>query len=428
MHIDKSSSIYIRPRAGPPPIVLQSNGHTERNGSRHFLDESVEIQPAPFAMDDSFPTPGKLRVGIWLPIWLCGGVERYHLALAKWTSPAIEWVGCALMGGAYTYQETVDELCRVMPIYATVHLSEIGVDATRNIIRCPDTASALAQVVRHCQVLIVWGIADMQPLLDLKYSGRVVVLQHGENDWARNWAKGAMRFPGAVPIGVSQRAARLMDQLQEQTVGKGCTPAASIPAGVELDRLAPSQSREESRKRLGIQCDEIAIGYVGRFSDEKNPLMAARVVGALGHGYRAVYHGHSPWDETHTRSEVRKISGDRCGFAGREWHTGDIYAAIDLLLVASYSEAGPLVAIEAWLTGVPLISTPVGLVRREWATIVENPRDVGGFVSAVRQVSNQLPRNPSLVRPVHREALETFSAPAMARRWESWLFKLCGDR
>ena len=58
-----------------------------------------------------------VRVGMLMPNWCAGGVERYHEAICKWTSQRIEWAGLALTKDSPVSQRAVDQISRLMPAY-----------------------------------------------------------------------------------------------------------------------------------------------------------------------------------------------------------------------------------------------------------------------------------------------------------------------
>ena len=333
-----------------------------------------------------------VRVGLWLPVWCCGGVERYHLDLARATGPKIKWVGCCLHPYAETIPEMVEELSRVMPV-------------TRDI-------DALAA---ECDIILTWCITDLKPVTS--FPGRVIIIQHGDTEWAGQWYKEAMdsleRPIEAVAVSTTSR------DICKEIAG---VDATILRGGVDMNRIYPTRPRWESRKLLGLSDDDYCIGYVGRYSIEKNPLMAAKVVGHFNDKFlpKAVYHGHAKSGEDQFRADVEEASKGRCVFADRTWHTGDVYSVLDCLIVASPKDAGPLVAVEAWLTGVPLISSNVGLVGQFCqSTIVEDCNDVDEYVKAVVWHYNM--RGSTQWADQIQTAAGWFSAAAAARRWESFL-------
>ena len=100
--------------------------------------------------------------------------------------------------------------------------------------------------------------------------------------------------------------------------------------------------------------------------------------------------------------------------------------------MASPQEAGPLVVIEAWLAGVPVVSTPVGLVQEypAWVAHVAQHDDVDAFADSVRNVRIAMQRTdyPSHIARIAKQAASEFSLPAFAARWEKFITELVGNQ
>ena len=108
-----------------------------------------------------------------LPVWYLGGVERYHLALAKWTSPVIEWVGCAFIAGSMVKQQSIDALAALMP----VHMDQVtgGGEARWNVVRHESEQAAIEAVTGSCDVLLTWAVQSLETRL-ADFRGRPLLL------------------------------------------------------------------------------------------------------------------------------------------------------------------------------------------------------------------------------------------------------------
>lgn len=329
-----------------------------------------------------------IRVGMLMPNWCSGGVERYHEAICRWTSQCIEWAGLVLTKDAPTSPRALKQISRLMP----VHLDGV-----------------IQPVLDSCDVLITWAVPDLRELLG-SFPGRVIAVSHGDGQWLRSRLHPSCDRATDF-VAVSREASNAFpDEVRDRVVIQH--------AGVEIDRISPSRSRESIRTEWGVRPDQIALGYVGRFSPEKNPLHLARIVAGMSDRYVAVYHGHNPWGEEKFRREATEIAGGRIVFVPQTAHTGDVYAGIDRLIQASDAEGGPLVAIEAWLTNTPLITTDVGIVTddddlRLCSQVVEKSSEVDKWIEAI-QLESRWVGTRSL-------AIQRYSAAAAARRWEDYL-------
>jgi glycosyltransferase involved in cell wall biosynthesis len=119
-------------------------------------------------------------------------------------------------------------------------------------------------------------------------------------------------------------------------------------------------SREDQRRALGAQQSDTVILTVGRLAPQKNLGMVLDIAAAVDGrpDLRFVIAGDGPERDT----LQRRIAAQRLQvrMLGPSDDIGSLLAAADLALLTSTWEARALVAQEALLAGVPLISTRVG--------------------------------------------------------------------
>ncbi|MFC4440899.1 glycosyltransferase [Caulobacter henricii] len=128
------------------------------------------------------------------------------------------------------------------------------------------------------------------------------------------------------------------------TVANGLTPA-------------PIVDREAARAALGLQAGDIAVGFVGRLCEQKNPERFAEAIclaNALDPRIRGVILGDGELLEV-TMAAGGKALSVFSGFNAREY-----LPAFDLFVMTSRYEAMPYVLLEALQAGLPIISTAVG--------------------------------------------------------------------
>lgn len=135
-----------------------------------------------------------------------------------------------------------------------------------------------------------------------------------------------------------------------------------IANGVMLPN--PSE-RETARQRLGLPNPDLLIGYVGRLSPEKRPdrvltlVAAARQTGIEVHA-AIVGSGGLAAD---LRAMAKSLNiAEWVHFTGRIDNMGDVYGALDALVLLSDTETTSRVVIEAMGTRVPVIASSVGSV------------------------------------------------------------------
>lgn len=105
---------------------------------------------------------------------------------------------------------------------------------------------------------------------------------------------------------------------------------------------------------------------VGRLDPEKNPLMLADVLAALGEPWRLVVCGEgSLAGELEARLRALGVA-DRCelrGYVPLDGGLRDAYRTADAFLHVSWTEGFPQVLVEAFAAGLPTVATAVGGVE-----------------------------------------------------------------
>ncbi len=137
-------------------------------------------------------------------------------------------------------------------------------------------------------------------------------------------------------------------------------PAARLGPVAAPALPAPRRGRAAERAALGLAADHLAVLTVSRLAPQKNLGLVLDVAGAAR-------------DRPQLRFLVAGEGPERAGLAaridaedlpvrllGRRDDIADLLAAADLALLTSDWEARALVAQEALLAGVPLVSTRVG--------------------------------------------------------------------
>ena len=177
-----------------------------------------------------------------------------------------------------------------------------------------------------------------------------------------------------------------------------------IPLGIDLKRFVPpaKSDRERIRLELGIPPDSICIGSFQKDGDGwgeglvpkliKGPDIFLEVLSRLksqfpivvllsgpARGY--VTQGLKKLDIPHRHVMVKHYP-DICR----------LYHALDLYLVTSREEGGPLAVLETQATAVPIVSAKVGLapdlIKNDWNGLLVDVEDIDGFVESTERLIN----------------------------------------
>jgi glycosyltransferase involved in cell wall biosynthesis len=144
-----------------------------------------------------------------------------------------------------------------------------------------------------------------------------------------------------------------------------------IPNGVDVSKFRPDLALGLAvRRELGIPPDSPVLGIVGDLIPLKGQEVFLKAASVVAEDWPAAHFlvvGSPRADASSQRysqglcalSESLGLD-PRVIFTGRRSDIPAVLNALDALVVASATETGPLVLLEALACGVPVVSTPVG--------------------------------------------------------------------
>ncbi len=378
-------------------------------------------------------TPRKLRVACLLPVFCVGGLERFMIGLVK-HAETVEWVGIAFDDYSATITSTVKELAQYVPLYASPLESPDHRNATEGLRRMESGEAAVQAAVRDADVVYIWGF-DVRKYAHLLQGKRVVLMSHGSCAWT------ASMLAANVEISTDFVCVANVANVFPQPIRNR---VKTLLIGAEVERCAPTRPREVTRAEWGFSQADALVGFVGRISFEKRPLAGADAAKALGPGWHAVYVGRrtedlqegqsaeafhmNPQNQEDFLRNALAASDGRAKVFPAVRHVGDAYAALDVLLLASENEGFGLVIAEAWLAGLPVVCTGVGIVREieqevgSLVTRIEHDSPPTVIAAAIREALS--PAGRVMAQKARKIAWDRFTAAAMAHRWEAHLCSL----
>jgi len=358
----------------------------------------------------------KIRVGFVTPSLAMGGAERWMLSLAKHCDPnKIEWVGTVVSPNAPVIAGLTSQMVRYMPIFGT---NDIRGDST-NVTICKSLEDAMENV-SPADVLITWGFNEVGSITGpLKVP--LVFVSHGTSQWTID-AMLSSKDKCTHFAAVSQAAA-----------------AAVLPEGmkvicngIETHRCTPTISREQFRDWAGIPRDAIVIGYIGRYSGEKNPIAVAQAVHQMDDpNVYALYCGEGH-HQKELLKEVASLVGDQLFVLPFQDCVGDVLAGIDVFVLASDTEGFSLALTEAWYAGIPTVATRVGSVpelEQEFGKLVAavpcspSPTDLVDAIEEALSIGfgeDVVPRAKKMVE-------ENFTAQKMGENWTDFILSIARE-
>lgn len=225
------------------------------------------------------------------------------------------------------------------------------------------------------------------------------------------------------------RSAHVPRPRSEETSEDGF-PTTVIPNGADIAHIARSKPREVVRNSLGFATDDFVLGYVGRFSEEKRPHALIEATAKLPRNFKVLLVGWGPMRQQLMEMANELIPG-RFAIVAGDGSLGDYYQSMDAFCLLSASGGFGLVVLEAMLSGLPVIATPVGCApevihdRVNGIIVSEDANSVAQAATLLQdypQWSSGLATEGQLYAEAHGHA------SVMARRYEELLSRLHADK
>jgi glycosyltransferase involved in cell wall biosynthesis len=180
------------------------------------------------------------------------------------------------------------------------------------------------------------------------------------------------------------------------------------------------------RHSLGFGPDDFVLGYVGRFSAEKQTGLIVDAVAQLPLPFKAMFVGWGEERRDLMEAANARIPG-RHAFVTAAQYLGDFYHAMDALCLVSVEEGFSMVLLEAMMCKCPVIVTPVGsvpeMIHDHINGIIVTPEP-----ASIALAAQLLQQHPHWARGVAAQgkayAQQHGHALRMARQYEDCLEKL----
>lgn len=132
-----------------------------------------------------------------------------------------------------------------------------------------------------------------------------------------------------------------------------------LPNALPLEEYSFSEkARKETRDKLRLEEGNLLVGFVGRLTEQKNPLFLVRAFSKLCEwrsDARLAVVGDGPMKEPAARLANELGLADRVLFLEPTHNVRAVYSAIDVLWLPSFFEGMPNVVIEAQACGLPCL-------------------------------------------------------------------------
>ena len=213
-----------------------------------------------------------------------------------------------------------------------------------------------------------------------------------------------------------------------------------IGSAVDLEKFKPPRDPRKFRREIGVSDDAPLIGNIGMIRPDKGQLelvKAAHVVLEKRPDARFVIVGQGTGilkRGINVRNAIdRGGFGDKIIMAGYRWDTPDVFAACDMIVIASLrTEASPIVLREAFASGRPVIATKVGdipeIVRNRENGLLIEPGNSQALASAILEFISDPKLATHCAANGLRYATENFSFDKMMEAKLSADFKILRNK
>ncbi len=212
-----------------------------------------------------------------------------------------------------------------------------------------DAVAAVAGRLLGVPVVVHLTGGEVASVPEVSYGGRLT--------WrGRSWTR--------LALGWADRILALSTPILESVQALGYE-AVRVPFGVDRALWPPRPPRPRARGRTARL---LHVASLNRVKDQQTLLHSVAILHGQGLDFRLDVVGQDTLEGA-LQSRAQQLGlGGRVHFHGFQPNdrVRGFMEEADLLLVSSRHEAGPVVAQEAAITGVPVVGTDVGLLR-EWS-------------------------------------------------------------
>ncbi len=354
------------------------------------------------SLQDQINSPNYLRVANVLVDGRVGGPQRrivqvaQHLRDRGWeTIIVFPHMGDELP--EYAKQHDISYLCVSL---SRIRLENILLYFIRYVSRLPFETWQLKSLFENHQVDLVHanGIYNVQAVLAAKLAGLPLVWHINDNflpSWLYRLARQTLGWLAEIRVYSSPPVRELCrDHDDRRTV--------ILYPPVDLEKFDPKQVRSSeiqakipALKRLGNEVLLLAVGHLNRIKGYEFLLDALSHLQDIQVSWRLVVLGailetHRSYFES--LSQQVSILGlqDRVVFAGTTDYVAEALSVVDVFVMSSTAESGPMVLLEALAMGKPVVTTDVGIVneviKHGENGLVVPPRDVSALSEALRKI------------------------------------------
>jgi glycosyltransferase involved in cell wall biosynthesis len=223
-------------------------------------------------------------------------------------------------------------------------------------------------------------------------------------------------------VGVAESHGRYLIEQEGFPPEKVCV----IPNGIDAEQFRPRPENAQLRNSLGIPPGPVA-GTVARLGPEKNHRLfleaAAKIRRDVPQAQFLIV-GDGPLRGSLEEYARQLGVADCVHFLGLRNDVPEILALMNVFMLTSHIEANPVSILEAFATGVPVVSTRVGSVPetvREDNGFLVDPGDCAGMVQCVARLLSDPALAQTLGESGRQALISCWSVDRMVRQYEDMI-------
>lgn len=208
-------------------------------------------------------------------------------------------------------------------------------------------------------------------------------------------------------------------------VEKGVIPADSIqiiPSAVDLSLFQPSQDiRRKMRSQLGVDSEDILLGFIGRVCEGKGIYHLIEALKALlPREKRLKFIAIGECSEDDIVEKLTALDGARVMLPGFKADIHNYYQAIDIVALPSLKEGLPTTIIEAMACGKAVVATNVGgipeIINDGTNGLLVAPGDEAALVNSIQRLIDDEPLRRRLGEAAQTSASQNYSYDVLKQR------------
>lgn len=206
------------------------------------------------------------------------------------------------------------------------------------------------------QPTVVWHVHDLVPRHPIATAIRLFVC-----------ASRRIRVVAVSEIVAQRFRGRLLNLFSSRV------PVVTIHNGIDLNKFYPDgESREETRRSLGFDSDQLLVGVVGQLTARKGQLEVIQAFELIANDIpnsvllvvgEALFNRDDEYKAELKRAAAAAGISNRVRFLGSREDVPALMRAFDLLILNSHSEAFGLTVVEGMASGTAVLASGVDGIR-----------------------------------------------------------------